>query len=256
MNRIELLTLEQSRAYRNVTWAEQADVADEERLVKVDRPEIRASKDGQTLTYFGHAAVTENEYKVYGGPPFGWVETMARGAFKRTLLNNADVAFLVNHEGLTLARTKSGTLTLDEDSTGLRTLAELDPSSNSVNDLRSAVDRGDIDEMSFAFRVVADEWTDDDGQPDSPATGTHRRVLEVNLNKGDVSAVNYGANPATSGGFRDLDRALAELRAGKALTDEQRAMVRSFAQGLDDLAPEAPQEMVLMLQLHELRHSA
>lgn len=254
MNRETFLALEESRAYRNVTWA----TDHVEQTLKVDKPEIRASKDGKTLTYFGHASVTENEYNVYGGAPYGWTETIARGAFKRTLLNNADVAFLVNHDGLTLARTKSGTLTLDEDGTGLRTVAELDPTSPTVQSLRSAVERGDIDEMSFGFRVVADEWSTAEGQPAIPMDGTNRRILEVNLNKGDVSAVNYGANPATSGGFRGLDRALAELRAGKPLSDEQRAELRAFVHGLDEttIEPEVPAEVLALARLHDLRKTA
>ena len=251
MNRLELLALEESRAFRNVTWAP-SDT--EERVILVDRPEIRASKDGQSLTYFGHASVTEHEYNVYGGAPYGWSETIARGAFKRTLLNNADVSFLVNHEGMTLARTKSGTLTLDEDSTGLRAMAELDPNNSQVRNLQSAVERGDVDEMSFGFRVVADEWTDESGQPASPATGVNRRILEVNLNKGDVSAVNYGANPATSGGFRDLDRAFSELRAGKALSDEYRALLRDFAQGIEETTkePQVPNSVRAALRYLEV----
>jgi HK97 family phage prohead protease len=118
------------------------------------RPELRASKDGDTLTYDGYASVTETGYDVYGGPPYGWTETVAAGAFRKTLREGADVAFLVNHDGLTLARTKSGTLDLKEDRTGLRATAQLDARMNIVNDLQIAVERGDVDEMSFAFRVV------------------------------------------------------------------------------------------------------
>jgi hypothetical protein len=47
-----------------------------------------------------------------------------------------------------------------------------------------------------------------------------------------VSAVNYGANPATSGGFRALDVALAELRSGR-LRDEHREIISDFAKSLD-----------------------
>lgn len=241
MNQREMfLQLEEARALRNVCWA---DASPDGMTVKVDKPELRASTDGNTLTFFGHASVTEYEYNVYGGPPYGWKETIARGAFKRTLLNNADVNFLINHEGLSLARTKSGTLTLEEDGTGLRVMAELDPRSTIVADLQSAIARGDIDEMSFAGRFVGSEWTDDDGEPASPMTGTNRRVLEISLNKGDVSSVNYGANPATSGGFRELDRAFAEMRAGKALTEEQRSLVATFAEAIHATEAEVPHEI-------------
>jgi HK97 family phage prohead protease len=251
VNREYFLALEQSRAYRSVTWAASDDNA---HLMVVEPPEMRKSKDGDKLTYLGYAYVSEFQYKVYGGPPYGWVETIARGAAKRTLLNNADVNFLVNHSGLSLARTKSGSLILDEDGTGLRNLAEMNPKRNDVNDLYHAVNDKDVDEQSFGFRVVADEWMDEDGEPSNMMEGTQRRILEVSLNKGDVSAVNYGANPATSGGFRSLDRALSDLRAGKPLSDEQRAELRSFAAGIDEttVEKEVPPEVLARRRLFEL----
>ena len=48
--------------------------------------------------------MTEFAYYVYGGAPYGWSETIKRGAFKKTLAEGADVNFLLNHEGMTLAR--------------------------------------------------------------------------------------------------------------------------------------------------------
>src|SRR5204863_585123 len=74
-------------------------------------------------------------------------------------------------------------------STGLHVEASLDPSDPDVQRLMPKMERKDMDEMSFAFRVKDDEWSDDYAQ---------RRLLEVSLHKGDVSVVNFGANPATS----------------------------------------------------------
>lgn len=225
MNRADLLDLESSHSRR--VWSSLP-------------VEFRASSDGKSLTFDGYASVTENSYSVFGGAPYGWDETISRGAFKKTLQERADVAFLINHEGMTLARTKSGTLQLSEDETGLRAVANLDPTSNTVNDLRSAIERGDIDEMSFGFRVTKDEWTDEEGRPSNRNVGVNRRILEINLSKGDVSAVNYGANPATSGGFRGIDVALAELRAGRPLDENQRILVRTLAGTLEDRSTEVP----------------
>ncbi len=222
MNRTDLLSFESSSTRRMYTG----------------KPEIRASADGKGLTYDGHAFTSEQPYDVYGGPPYGWSETMARGSAKKTLKEGADVAFLVNHGGLTLARTKSGTLQLNEDSIGLHVLANLDPGMSEVNSLRIASGRGDIDEMSFGFRVVKDAWFDDKGNASNSYEGTQRRILEINLDKGDVSAVNYGANPNTSGAFRELDCALIELRSGRALAPEQRDLIRNLANALDPEEPE------------------
>lgn len=196
--------------------------------------ELRKDQGTSGLTFRGYASTTEQEYPVFGGVFPGWQETIARGSFKKTLREGADVSFLINHEGMTLARTKSGTLQLREDKSGLAVTANLDPRQNVVNDLYVASERGDIDEMSFAFRVTADQWFDDNGKPADESTGTKRRITEVNLNKGDVSAVNYGANDTTSGGFRDVEMALAELRDGGDLSDRQRETIRSLARAVGE----------------------
>jgi HK97 family phage prohead protease len=217
MDRHFLLDIEQQRATR--PFARQF--------------ELRASdRDPDHLVFEGMASVTEYEYPIMGGVWPGWMETIAAGAFKKTLREKADVKFLVNHDGMTLARTKSGTMTLTEitegSPTGLHVEAHLDRRMQPVADLLIASERGDIDEMSFAFRVVKDEWYDDNDAPSNALEGTKRRITEVNLNKGDVSAVNTGANPATSGSFRALEQALAELRAGRQLTDELRDALREL----------------------------
>jgi HK97 family phage prohead protease len=150
-----------------------------------------------------------------GGAPRGWTEIVDRRAFDVTLANKPDVHLLINHEGMPLARTKSGTLRLGTDSRGLLVTADLDRRDPDVQRLETKMARGDMDEMSFAFRVKADQWSDDDSQ---------RRLTEVSLHKGDVSVVNFGANPATSAelNMRSVmdflatvspDEAAAELRS-------------------------------------------
>jgi HK97 family phage prohead protease len=103
-----------------------------------------------------------------------------------------DVRLLVNHEGLPLARTAAKTLTLASDAVGLRCDASLDRSSPLVASVLSAMERGDLDEMSFAFRVIRQEWD---------ADYLERRITEVQLF--DVSLVTYPANPATVAQVRD-----------------------------------------------------
>lgn len=151
--------------------------------------EVPNGTGGLNLKFSGYASVVERAYEMedlFG--PFD--ETITQGAFKRTIADGCDTAFLLNHEGMSLARTKSGTLKLSEDGTGLYSEAVLDPGNPVVAQMRSGVERGDLDEMSFAFRVVRDAWSKD---------FMHRRISEVSLDKGDVSLVNYGANPHTGG---------------------------------------------------------
>lgn len=153
---------------------------------------LRASEtdDGGTpwVTLDGYASTVGVPYTMYD--MFGeYEEVIAPSAFDVTLAASPDVNFLVNHAGLAMARTTANTLTLSVDETGLRSVAKLNPKRSDVQDLRHAIDDGAVDQMSFAFRILNGRWSDDF------LTYT---ITEVDLNRGDVSAVNYGANPDTS----------------------------------------------------------
>jgi uncharacterized protein len=154
--------------------------------------QLRAGDNGVT-TLDGYASVTGSPYSVrdFLGD---YDETIERGAFKKTLAENADVRLLLNHDGLPLARTSAGTMTLAEDDRGLRVLADLDRRSNTTNDVAVAMERGDLTEMSFAFAATRQEWN---------ADYTQRSIREVKLF--DVSVVTYPANPATTAKLRAAD---------------------------------------------------
>jgi HK97 family phage prohead protease len=168
--------------------------------------EARANDDG-TYHVSGYATTWDTWYDVAGGAPYGWSESIARGAATKSLAERDDVRFLINHEGLPLARTASKTMTLEADDMGLRVdIESLDLSNPVAQELRSALDRGDVDQMSFAFMAVRQEWNDD---------YTERRITEVRLF--DVSAVTYPANPATIIGLRSAPTK-TESAGGMSLT--------------------------------------
>lgn len=156
--------------------------------------QLRAAKierDGKQFHQLeGVASVAEVWYDMWDmfGP---YQEKIAAGAFDRTLAADPDVAFLLNHRGTTMARThKSRTLELWVDETGsLATRAFLNPDRQDVRDLVTAIDDGDVDQMSFAFRILDGHW--------NPTYDAYV-IDEVDINRGDVSAVNFGANPHTS----------------------------------------------------------
>jgi HK97 family phage prohead protease len=152
----------------------------------------------------GYASVTGIEYEMWD--MFGaYGETIAPDAFDVTLAAQPDVAFLVNHKGLTMARTKnpSGdpTLILDSDPRGLHSLAYLNPERGDVHDLLIAIDDKNVTEMSFAFMLEDGLWDEE---------FEHFTITRCNIDRGDVSAVNYGANPYTSIGARSR-QILADL---------------------------------------------
>ncbi|RIE78328.1 HK97 family phage prohead protease [Shigella dysenteriae] len=85
-------------------------------------------------------------------------EKFQRRAFTEWLAAGNDVRGLYEHDhSMLLGRTRSGTLKLEEDETGLR--FELTPPDTSTGrDVIELVKRGDISGMSFGFRSRKDVW--------------------------------------------------------------------------------------------------
>lgn len=219
--------------------------APEHRSIPIDTFDLEDSSE-DTLVIKGYAS-TFQPYEMYGGPSngYGWIEQIDRGAFERTLKESPDLHLLINHEGLPLARTKSGNLDLSVDNHGLHVVARLDRSDPDVQRLEPKMRRGDMDEMSFAFRVKGQKWESTPEFKDDPEA--LRTITEVSLHKGDVSVVNFGANPTTS---VSIDRALAALatcdkRELAELRDGMReSTVRGALEALEALAakPEVSEE--------------
>jgi HK97 family phage prohead protease len=190
----------------------------ERRTFTVRDVEARQAEDG-TMRLSGYAAVF-NDSSV----PLPFKESIAPGAFRKTLMETPDVRLLINHEGLPIARTKNGTLTLSEDDRGLYMDAEIADTSIG-RDLYKLVERGDVDQMSFAFRVIRQKWSDD----------RSRRVLtEVSLADGDVSVVTYPAYPTTSVEAREaLRSAIDAIKEGREVTGESLIVLKTI---FDDLS--------------------
>jgi HK97 family phage prohead protease len=181
----------------------------ERRQVVIDALEVRTDTTGDEIRVEGHAAVFDKPAWI-GPPKYGFSERFARGAFKKTLNDGADVRYLFNHNpDAVLARTKSGTLKLAEDRDGLAVDAELAPTTVG-RDLAILLGRGDVNQMSVGFRVVKDEWEEIKGADSN--VYERRTILEAELF--DVSVVTYPAYEETDAGLRaaDLARELRDAR--------------------------------------------
>lgn len=152
--------------------------------------EVRADGDGP-IRVAGYAAVFNERTDIAGV----YQEVIAPGAFADAI-GRDDVVFLVNHDGLPLARTRSGTLKLREDEKGLFMESELDPDDPDVRAIVPKMRRGDLDKMSFAFRAEKEQW---DETGDIPV----RTLMKVTLR--DVSVVTSPAYDGTEIGLRSLD---------------------------------------------------
>jgi HK97 family phage prohead protease len=185
-------------------------VKPEREVRKLEKLEVRATPDGGAILE-GYATVYDYAYNIGDVERGGFTEIIAAGAATKSAAE-ADVRLLINHEGIPLARTKSGTMTLTSDDIGLRVMAELDPSNPVSASLRSAMERGDMDQMSFAFRVLRDEWNDDYSM---------RKIYELKLF--DVSMVTYPANPATVAKVRN-DTQVSEQASGRSVEMAKRQL--------------------------------
>ena len=184
----------------------------ERRTFTVRNIEARQADDG-TMRMAGYAAVF-NEASL----PLPFIEKIAPGAFTKTLQETPDVRLLANHEGLPMARTKNGTMRLYEDETGLYFEAEL-ANTQEARDLYTLVERGDVDQMSFAFRVIRQNWSKD---------RTERTLTEVSLADGDVSIVTYPAYPATSVEAREaIKRAILQIKEGREVSGDSLLVLES-----------------------------
>lgn len=139
----------------------------------------------------GYGAVFDQRSQDIGG----FVEEVAPGAFTRTLAE-ADIRGLLNHDpNLVLGRIRAGTMSLREDEIGLRYDITL-PNTSYANDLIVSLERGDISQSSFGFRVQRDQWTFQDDEFNI------RRLLDVDLR--DVGPVTFPAFTQTSAEARAM----------------------------------------------------
>lgn len=191
----------------------------ERRTFTVRDIETREAEDG-AMRLSGYAAVF-NDASV----PLPFSERIAPGAFRKTLSETPDVRLLINHEGLPLARTKNGTLTLSEDEVGLRFDADL-PDTSEARDLWTLIQRGDVDQMSFAFRVIRQKWS---------ADRTERTLTEVSLADGDVSVVTYPAYPTTSVEAREhLANAIQAVKEGREVSGESLIILQTVFEKMSE----------------------
>ena len=154
----------------------------------------------------------------------GWYdEIIERGALDATDLK--DVRLLVNHnvDMIPLARsrnnTENSTMQLIPDENGMSIRADLDTENNSdARSLYSAVERGDLDGMSFMFTVEKDSWDDPDSEHPTRHLLSIRRVFEV-------SAVTFPAYSNTSIQARGLSEA---LDSAKESLESEKARLREI----------------------------
>jgi uncharacterized protein len=171
-------------------------MSDEREVLSVPL-EFRFDTTGKAPKISGHASVFDSLSEDLGG----FREIVKPGAFARSIKSD-DIVLLIEHMGLPLARSKSGTLHLEEDAKGLLISSDLDPSDPDVQRLAPKMARGDLKHMSFGFRTMKDAWRTEGGKQ-------LRELHEVKLF--DVSVVTFPA-------YRKTDVALRSLEEHRRMT--------------------------------------
>ena len=171
--------------------------------------EVRAKKDINTGAYLEGIPIVYNKWT-----NLGWCdEIIADGALEKADLS--DVCFLVNHDNKALplarARKNRSNSTMQFSTVkgiGMKIRVNLDIENNAdAKALYSAVKRGDITSMSFAFLVDTDHWDDIESSHPKRTITSIKKVTEV-------SAVTWPAYEQTS-----LSVAKASLERAKEIEE-------------------------------------
>lgn len=162
----------------------------ERRVYTMDKLTVER-RDQSAPRIVGHASVFNQEVEIGRW----WREKVAPGAFHRAVAED-DVRALFNHDAnIVLGRNRAGTLKLSEDEIGLA-YDIIPPDTQAARDLLVSIERGDVSQSSFGFRVRKEQW---DETQDPPL----RTLLELELF--DVSPVTFPAYPTTDVGLRSLE---------------------------------------------------
>jgi HK97 family phage prohead protease len=162
---------------------------------------LRAASD-KKFCLRGYAASFNTLSKDLGG----YRERIAPGAFSSSLDAGDDVVALFNHSAnVILGRRSAKTLSVGEDERGLAFSVQLDPQISAHRDIYASVQRGDVNECSFAFQIPdgGDDWDeakDERGQRFARRTIKRCKLLDVSV----VTNPAYG-NGATSVSARSAD---------------------------------------------------
>jgi hypothetical protein len=194
----------------------------EKRKTEIERrnfavTELRAITDEKGLRHItGYAAVFNTLSEDLGR----FREKIDPGAFSETIKTD-DVRALWNHDSnYPLGRNRANTLTLNEDTHGLK-IDIVPPDTQWARDLMTSIDRGDVDQMSFGFQTLSDRWETVDKVE-------IRTLIKVRLY--DVSPVTFPAYPDTEVGLRSLEE--YRKTAGPSTGDAARTADPSTGLGL------------------------
>jgi len=210
--------------------------------------EVRAEENEQHGTYITGTPI------VFGQETdLGWYrEKIDKDALTETDLK--DVRFLIGHNdrGIPLARSRNNnensTMQMTVTDRGMEIRVDLDTENNAeARALYSAVKRGDMSGMSFAFTVDKDSWEDIDTDTPKRTIMSIRKVFEVSAvafpayEGTDIQAASEGSTlDSVRASLESARKAAAEDRAEKARQERRTALLER----LENLTKEVKRDEV------------
>lgn len=199
------------------------------RQVRAVSTNFHAREENNAPHISGYFAVFNSIYEI----GYGMTESIAPGAFAGALAG--DVRALVNHDStLVLGRTKAHTLELKEDERGLWGDITVNPEDRDAMNLYARVQRGDVDQCSFGFDILAE---DVDYRKDG---STHWTIREVELY--EVSACTFPAYEQTNITARAAQRDTETRRRREAWKIRMKGVLQNGTESAVDGSEHQPEK--------------
>ena len=163
------------------------------RQVRSASSKFETREEGNELKIEGYFAVFNSIYQIFDDLS----ESVAPGAFDDTL--GDDIRALINHDSsLVLGRNTAHTLELRQDEHGLWGSITINPNDQDAMNLYARVQRGDVDQCSFGFDILSEDYdVRDDGS-------VHWTIKKVRLY--EVSVCTFPAYKETNVKARSAQR--------------------------------------------------
>lgn len=146
------------------------------------------------VTVSGYACKYGEPFEVFSMPGYKFMRLQEAGSFKRSLGQNPKVMLRLNHQAA-FASTHAGTLTLEERKDGLYYSGTVSRANPEGQSLIVEMERGTLDESSVAYMIR--KQTEEIEELDDGSIVMTQVVKEADINRGDVSVVQFGMNPRT-----------------------------------------------------------
>lgn len=197
---------------------------------------MKKQKEIRNISF--NASVDENSRVIAGMIPYnsysenlgGWYEKLAPGCFSKTIREQEDIRMICEHnDNLILARTKNGSLKLEDREDGLYFEFE-SPNTTLGNDTLIQVRDGLIAGMSFGMIVYNENYDYEDNK--EVRTVLEARLLELSI------VYSMPAYPSTLVYTRSLSSAFE----GKEVDEAGQTAIKEEIEKLQSLLPKEPEE--------------